>query len=217
MSTMTATLPEPHAIAAAEDDAPRLLDTYALAYAFVLVWTVPSLLLLGTQRYHVYTFSYIGLLIGPVIAGALSLLLTDRDRGGLASLALRSVLLIAFATVGSIVLIFGGMMTLPLFTGPIATQMGLLAIGAVAGLVVPALPLVWVLLRQVAAGAWLRAAVLLTALVVVAVVTYLVAAPTQLLVESLRKDQVVFLVGSVGWYVPAFAAAAAVVRRVGLA
>jgi hypothetical protein len=216
MHTATAAVSAASPVATAEEEAPGLLDTYALLYAFTLLWLVPALVLLAALPMYSYSNAYAALVALPPVAGMISLLLTDRERPGWRALLGRTVLLVALATTGSVAFIFVGMMLIPVVAGLIASHIDLFGAMSVVSLVIVSAPLLPVLVRMVRGREWLRVAVLLLALVGVGVVLYLTVTPAKTLVTALRKDQVSFLVGGLTWYLPAYGAAGAICRALGL-
>jgi hypothetical protein len=215
MQAATAT-PASTPVVAADESTPAFWDTYALLYAFALLWLGAALLVLGTLPMYSYSDAYAALVALPPAAGMISLLLTDRVRPGWRVLLGRAALLIAFATTGSIALIFLVVMLIPIVAGLIPSHLDLFGAFSVVSLVAVSAPLVPVFVRMVRGREWLRAGVLLLALAGVGVVLYLTLAPGKVLVTALRKDQVSFLVGGLTWYLPAYGAAGAICRTVGL-
>jgi hypothetical protein len=213
-TTATAAITVP--IADAVDETPRMLDTYALVYAFTLMWTVVALLALSQLRLYSYSPAYTALMMLPPGLGVTSLLLTERRGSSVRSLLGRATLLTVLAAAGSVVLIFGGMLTLPVVIDWVVNHLSGAAPFAIGLLAVMTTPLVVTLVREVRAGLWPRAAVLLVAIGIVAVALYTSATPSRFIVDSLRKDQMSFFMGALNWYLPAYALAGAILRKVGL-
>ena len=61
----TTTAPVTVTVADAVDETPRMLDTYALVYAFTLMLTVAALLALSQLRLYSYTPLYTTLMMLP--------------------------------------------------------------------------------------------------------------------------------------------------------
>ena len=56
---------------------PRVADTYALAYAFSLLFLVPGSMAIGTLQFRTYTLTYVSLVTVPIVLGLLAVFLTD--------------------------------------------------------------------------------------------------------------------------------------------
>lgn len=215
-TTAAAPVTVPVTVAGAVDETPRMLDTYALVYAFTLMWTVAALLALSQLRLYSYTPLYTTLMMLPPGLGVTSLLLTEKRESSLRSLLGRATLLTVLAAAGSVAFIFGGMLALPVVIDWVVSHLNGAAPFAIGLLAVMTAPLVVTLVREVRAGSWLRAAVLLVAIGIVAVALYTSATPSRLIVDALRKDQMSFFMGALNWYLPAYALAGAILRKVGL-
>lgn len=200
----------------AVDETPRMLDTYALVYAFTLMWTVIALLALSRLGLYSYTPAYAVLMMLPPGLGVTSLLLTEKREGSARALLGRAALLTVLAAAGSVAFIFGGMLALPIVIDSVVSHLAGAAPFAIGLLAVLTAPLVISLVREVRAGSWLRATVVLAALGIVGVALYTSATPSRLIVDSLRRDQMSFFMGALNWYLPAYALAAAILRKVGL-
>ena len=216
MNIATTAPPTALPITTAEGEAPGLLDTYGLLYAFTLLWLVPALVLLAALPMYSHSNAYAALVALPPVAGMVSVLLTDRERPGWRALLGRTVLLVALATTGSVAFIFVGMMLIPVVSGLIPTHLDAFGVVSVVSLAAVSVPLLPVLVRMARGRQWLRAAVLLLAVAGVGVVLYLTVTPAKTLVTALRKDQVSFLIGGLTWYLPAYGAAGAICRALGL-
>ncbi|MDO8964340.1 MAG: hypothetical protein Q7W30_07615 [Coriobacteriia bacterium] len=199
------------------DGSPPLLETYALLYAFTLVWLAASVAGLAFWPLYSNAAGYTAVIAAPPVLGIVSLMLTDRPLAGWRSLLVRTGLLVVLGVAGSVTVMFVGMLFLPLVTGGLADHLAAFGPVWIAGFLVVAAPLVPVLLRVSRRGEWVRAAVLVIALALVAVALYLTVAPGAPLLGLLRKDQASFLFGGLTWYIPALGVAGAVCRRIGFA
>jgi hypothetical protein len=217
MTDAAATVGAAAAPSAAEVDAePRMLDTYALLYAFTLLWTVPALLALSFVRLYSYTPLYTLLVALPPGLGVASLLLGEKREGSWGSLVGRIVLLTVLSVAGSVLFIFVGMLGLPIVIDWVVAHLHGTGPFAIVLLGLAAAPLAVVLVREARRGSWVHAAVLAVAIAVVGVVLYTSATPSRLLVDAVRKDQMSFFMGSLSWYLPAYGLAGAICRRLGL-
>lgn len=197
------------------DETPGVLDSYSLIYAFTLLWTVAALALLAGVRMYSYTPAYTALMVLPPGLGVTSVLLTERH-GSWRSLLGRATLLTVLAAAGSVALIFGGMLTLPVVIDWVVSHLSGAAPFAIGLLALMTAPLLVTLVREARAGRWLRAGVIVVAIALVGVTLYTSATPSRLIVDALRKDQMSFFMGALNWYLPAYGLAGAILRRLGL-
>ncbi len=199
---------------------PRVLDTYALFYAFALLFLVPGSIMAGSLQFRTYTFSYVSLVTVPFVLGLLAVLLTDSADGLRRKLA-RSLVLVPLVIVTGVGVLFGSaLFVVPASNFIVPENFGVLTWVAVALLVAVAAPLVPALLRRIVRRQGLREIVQTIAIaaaiaVVVAVVGITLAAEGSL-DDFARKDVVIYIIGGLTWYLPAFGIAAGAWRRVGL-
>ena len=76
----------------AEEEAPRVLDTYAVSYAFMLLFLVPGVFSIASLPFRTYTFAYVSLVTVPFLLGIALTFLTD-SRDPLGTVALRIAVL----------------------------------------------------------------------------------------------------------------------------
>ena len=190
---------------------PRVSDTYALVYAFILVFLVPGSIAVGQLPFRTYTFQYVALVTVPFVLGLLLTLITDSHDGA------RTVL------IRIAVLFASSLFLLPInqFLGPeyraVTTPLAALLLLGLAS------PLAIALVRRVRAGFDVRSALqsvaLVLALALVGYVAYISAFQVGMIGElarEARKDVVIYIIGGLVWYGPAFGIAAGVWRHTGL-
>jgi hypothetical protein len=203
----------------AVDDRPRILDTYALAYSFILAFLLPGALSIARLPFRTYTFAYVAPVTLAFVFGLAATFLTDsKDRFG--TVAVR------FAVLTPLVLLTG---TAVLFTA----ALGVVPISdyikpqyfdttkwvATALLCALAAPLVVALAgrlrRPFDIQRVLQLLAIAFAVAVVAGVAYLSLAPGRGLGTMVRKDVMIYVVGGLVWYLPSFGIAAGVWRAFG--
>lgn len=205
------------------EDTPRVMDTYAVSYAFILLFLVPGALLIARLPFRTYTFSYVSLVTVPFVLGLIATFLTD-SRESARAIAVRCAVLIPLIIVSAV----GVMFTSSIFLLPINRFLGpefRAVVTPIAGalLVALVLPLVIGIFRRVRAPLNVRTLVqalaMVLALLLAVVVVYLSVFEVGRLGEiakSARKDVVIYIVGALVWYLPAFGISAGVWRRLGL-
>jgi len=210
-------------VATATAEEPRVLDTYALVYAFLLLFLVPGAIAIRELPFRTYTFSYVSLITMPFVFALALTFLTDSKDGIKRTLLRFAVLTPIIVLTGVAVLFTSSLALVPInsFLGPeyraITTPLaGLL-------LVVLASPLVTAFVRRVRAHVDLRSALqaiaLVLAVALVGVVVYLSVwsvGTLGVISEEARKDVVIYIIGGLVWYGPAFGISAGVWRRMGL-
>ncbi len=198
-------------------DTPPLLRTYSLAYALGALFLAIEMFVLGTQSKYAFTDVYMIALVMPPVLTALSLLLVDRY-GKARTLPLRMVVLTLVASVVSIIstVVLTPFLILMFREGVGRNLSATGALSAVSLAIVSA-PLVVELVRFVKAGLWLRAALMVAGLIVVAVALSMALAPTGPLASSMRLDQGELLMITSSWWLPVYALSAAYARRFGMA
>ncbi len=198
---------------------PRVLDTYALVYAFILAFLLPGAISIARLPFRTYTFAYVAPVTLAFVFGLAATFLTDStDRF--------KTVLVRFAVLTPIVLLTG---TAVLFTA----ALGVVPISDyikpqyfdttkwIAAVLLCALasPLVVALVRRLRRPFDLQRIVQLLAIVfaiaVVGVVVYLSLVPGRELATMMRKDVMIYIIGGLVWYLPSFGLAAGVWRAVG--
>ena len=200
------------------NDAPaRWLDTYALSYAFGLVWLALAIVLMGTRPLFAFDAVYDLLLVFPPVFTAAFVLLVDRY-GTLGSLVWRIPLL---ATVAGTVSILSTVVLTPLlaymFRQGVGRDARVTGIISAVSLAVVAWPMAFSIVSGVRARRWVRVAALVAGLAVGTVAMVLALTPGGPLAASLRLDQAEIVMITVSWWLPVFAAASATARRLGMA
>lgn len=202
---------------------PRVSDTYALVYSFILLFLVPGSVAVGQLPFRTYTFQYVALVTVPFVLGLLLTFLTD-SHDGVRRVALRFAVLTPLVVLSGVAVMFASsLFLLPInrFLGPeyraLTTPLAALLLAALAS------PVVIALVRRLRQRFDLRTAVqstaLVLALVLVAGVVYVSAFQVGMmgdLAEQMRKDVVIYIIGGLVWYGPSFGLAAGVWRRTGL-
>ena len=210
-------------LAAAEPQPPRVSDTYALVYAFILLFLVPGSIAVGQLPFRTYTFQYVALVTVPFVLGLLLTLLTDSHDDSKTVIIRMAVLTPLVVLSGVTVLFLSSLMLVPIsqYLGPeyraVTTPLAALLLAALAA------PLAIALVRRFRSRIDLRTAVqavaLVGALALVAYVVYLSAFEVGRmgeLADTARKDVVIYIIGGLVWYGPAFGIAAGVWRRTGI-
>lgn len=199
---------------------PRFFDTYALIYAFTMVFLIPGLVLMSRMPFRDYTLQYVTVFALPFALGMAATFLTD-SREVLRTRLIRTAILIPLVTVTGVTVLFTGALTVV----PISPYLKAENFGATtpyfAGLLMLlAVPLVFAVVARVRKRPDWRIAVQLLALVValsvVALVGYQMLAPAGDLRGFARKDITIYVTGAVMWYLPSFGIAAGAWRSVGM-
>ncbi|PKQ16536.1 MAG: hypothetical protein CVT67_03830 [Actinobacteria bacterium HGW-Actinobacteria-7] len=199
---------------------PRVLDTYALVYAFILLFLVPGSILIGRLPFRTYTFSYVSLVTMPFVLALLLTFLTDsRDRAR--TVATRVAVLVPIVLLTGVSVLFtSSLLLLPInrFLGPeYRAETTPLAALLLVGLASPlALAMVKRVRGRMSARSVFQGLILLLAMVLVGAVVYVSVWRVGLLGDIARKDIVIYIIGGLVWYGPAFGIAAGVWRRIGL-
>lgn len=203
---------------------PRVLDTYATVYAFILLFLVPGVLLMsrlpfGDDRSGTYTFAYVSYVTVPFVLGLIATFLLD-SRDSVKQVLLRMAILIPLIVVSGVTIMFAFsalMIPASKFLG-IADQ-GLNIVFWV-GLAVVAAPLVVSIVRRLRAlGGWRGVVQLVAIVAALALVVGLVVlsfGSDVSIYDLWRKDVVIYVVGALTWYAPAFGLAAGLWRASGL-
>ncbi len=205
------------AVAAEE---PRIVDTYALAYSFILLFLVPGVLAIGNLPFRTYTFQYVSLVTMPFALGLIVTFLIGSTDGLRASLIRAAVLTPIVLMTGVTVLFTSAILVVPVSVFIRPENFGWLTPIAVGILVAVASPLLMGLFNVVRRGFSARTLVeglaIAFAIALVGVVVYLTVMSVGTLGDLARKDIVIYIVGAILWYLPAFGLAAGVWRRLGL-
>lgn len=202
------------------NDTPLVRDTYALVYAFILLFLVPGSILVGQLPFRVYTFAYVSLITMPFVLSLLVTFLTD-SRDSARAVALRiAVYVPVILLTGSAVLFTSSLFLLPInqFLGPeyraITTPLAAVLLCALAS------PLVVGIVKRarerLTARSVFQALAMALALILVGLVVYVSVWRVGMLGDIARKDIVIYIIGGLVWYGPAFGIAAGFWRRTGL-
>lgn len=200
---------------------PRVMDTYALVYAFTLLLLIPGLYLLQDLTYRVYTTAYVSLVSVPFLLGLAVTFFTDSEDGFKRS-ALRTVVLTPLIVLTGVTLMFGMSIVVFIPLNPFFDQsyFDVLTIFAAIALVLVAGPMVPALVRRVRGGrSWasiLQGLALLAALGIVTYALVMTFDTSGAMMETGRKDSVIYFIGALTWYLPALGFAAGWWRRTGL-
>lgn len=200
---------------------PRVMDTYALVYAFTLVALVPGLMTLENLTYRVYTTSYVALVTVPFLLGLAATFFTD-SKDGLKRMALRTAVLTPLVVLTGVGLMFGLAIVVFVPLNPFFQQDNFDILGTLAALALVAVagPMAPALIRRFREGlSWRSIVQGLTLAAAIALVVYVLVFSLDgnaALTELGRKDSVIYLIGALTWYLPAFGFAAGWWRRTGL-
>jgi FlaA1/EpsC-like NDP-sugar epimerase len=198
-------------------DGPRWLDTYALAYAFGIVWLAIAMVALGIRPLFEFDAGYDALLVMPPLATALCVLIADRH-GTVRSLPWRAL---ALATVSGVVSVLSTVLLTPflvlMFRQGVGYNLGASGAIAASALVVVASPMIVCLVTSVRRKLFGRALVLLVGLAVAGVALAMALAPGGPIAALMRLDQAEITMITSSWWLPVYAATAAFARRLGLA
>lgn len=213
-------------IAALDSEEPRVVDTYALSYALMLLFLLPGVALMsrlpfGDARSTTYTFSYVSLVTVPFLLGtAVTLLLTSAD--GLKRGLLRVGVLTPLIVMTGVTLMFGYSIVMVVFSKTVGIREQGLSASWWAGLAIVSAPLAISLVRRVrqirsagASGAFQIAAIVGAIALVIALAVFSFAVDVNIY-EVWRKDVVIYIVGALTWYAPSFGLATGFWRRTGL-
>ena len=206
--------------ATAHVEDPRVFDTYALSYAFMLLFLVPGSIAIGNLPFRQYTPLYVSLVTMPFVLGvALTFLVGSAE--GLRRGLLRIAVLTPLVVVTGVAIMFGSAIALvPVSRFIRPENFTVLSWVAAALLALLASPLVVALARRVrrpAGIAWaVQSFVLAAALVLVAGVLWMTFQSRGAIGDMARKDIVIYIIGGLTWYLPSFGLAAGVWRRLGL-
>jgi len=209
-------MPDPSTVAVESE--PRFFDTYALVYAFTLVFLAPGVASLAGLPFRTYTLQYVSLVTVPFLLGLLATFLTDSP-DPLRRNLVRSAILIPLVSVTGVTVLFTGSLSVLLVT-PLLGDHDFAATTpfAVAGFAILALPLVFALVKRLRTRLTWRSAVQLIALVLalalVGYVLFLMMSGAGVLKATARKDLVIYITGALTWYLPSFGIAAGAWRRV---
>jgi len=205
------------------EECPRVLDTYAVVYSFILLFLVPGAILVGRLPFRTYTFAYVSLVTVPFVLGIVLTLLTDSHDDARTVLKRIAVLtpLIVVSGVAVMFLSVIALVPINMFLGPAYRDLMTPVAGAV--LVAVAAPLVAGIFRRLR-GPWtgrrlLQLVSMVLALIAAGAVVYLSVfqvGELGVIAKEARKDVVIYIVGALVWYLPSFGIAAGVWRRLGL-
>lgn len=218
---VAAPVPETADLSAEQIQAPpRVSDTYALLYALTLVFLIPGAISIGRLPFRDYTLPYVTLVTLPGLLGLLAVLFTDSREPFKQHLLRAAVLAPLIALTGVTVLFTSSFIVLPISQVLTPSRFDIAGPIALALLIALAFPLVPALVRRLRLPLGWRSVVhviaLVFALVVVVAVAVLTLRPDRTLATMERKDTMIYIVGALLWYLPAFGLSAGVWRRVGL-
>lgn len=201
-------------------DTPRVLDTYAVFYALSLVFLVPGALSIANLPFRDYTFAYVSLVTVPFLLGLVATLLTD-SRDPIKTQLVRIVVLVPIILLTGVTVLFtSSFIVLPISQVLTPSSFNVAGLIAMVALIALAAPLVPALIRRFMRPLEWRSVVqvlaLLFAIAIVTTVAVLTGRPDRTLATMQRKDVMIYIVGALVWYLPAFGLAAGVWRRIGL-
>lgn len=204
---------------------PRVVDTYALVYAFVLLFLVPGAALLarlpfGDDRSGTYSFTYVSLVTLPFVFGLVTAFLAE-NRDGMRAGLIRAAVLTPLVVISGVAVMFTSALAIVPVSGFIRPEnFGVITPIAVGLLIAVASPLLVALVRKIrdlrGAIDWVQTIVIAAAVALVATVAYLTLTSAGAVGTAARKDTVIYVIGALTWYLPSFGLAAGIWRRVGL-
>jgi len=207
-------------LAAVVAEEPRVSDTYALVYAATLLFLVPGSIAIGQLPFRTYTPLYVSLVTVPFLLGLVFTFLTD-SHDSAKTVALRIAVLSPLIVISGVAVMFtSSLFLLPInqFLGPeyraVTTPLAALLLVGLAS------PLVLALVRRARTAmnwrSFVQGLVLVAAIALVALVVYMSAFQVGELGDIARKDIVIYIIGGLVWYGPAFGLSAGVWRRTGI-
>ncbi|NTU71477.1 MAG: hypothetical protein HGB10_06625 [Coriobacteriia bacterium] len=198
--------------------APRVFDTYAVTYAFGILFLVPGAFAISRLPFREYTAAYVSLVTVPFVLAILATFLTD-SADPMRTKLLRSAVLVPLVLLSGVTVLFtSSFIVLPI--SQVLTPAGFdiagpIAIASLIALALPLLPATWRRLRtRMTVRSAAQTAAILFALTVVAIVVVLTLRDDRTLATMQRKDVVIYIVGALVWYLPSFGIAAGAWRRV---
>lgn len=207
-------------VAVEQTDAPRVLDTYALVYASILLFLAPGALAITRLPFRTYSFAYVSLITVPFLLGLAFVFFTDSADSARTKLLRTAILTPIIVLTGVTVLFTSSLLVLPMsyFVRPeFHTDTIWPSIALLVALALPLLPALWRRLRApFGAMRIVQALIIVLALALVAFVVYLSIIPERTIATMVRKDVMIYIVGALVWYLPSFGISAGVWRRVGL-
>lgn len=203
---------------------PKVLDTYSLVYAFVLLCLVPSMVYMlrlpfGDDRSLIYTFEYVSAVTVPFLLGLILTFVTDsRDR--LRTVLVRILVLTPLTILTGVTVMFGSSMIML----PASKLLGIRDRGlsvffwvALAVVAAPLFPALWRRLRRLAdPRTAFQAFAIASAIALVVGLTYFSLVLNGDHADIARKDAIIYIVGALTWYAPSFGISAGIWRRSGL-
>jgi hypothetical protein len=212
--------PNSFVVEPADEAAPMVFDTYAVLYALTLVFLVPGAASIAQLPFRDYTFAYVSLVTVPFVLGLLATLLTD-SRDPMRTQLIRAAVLTPLILVTGVTVLFtSAFIVVPISQVLRPSQFGFTTGVAAALLVLLAAPMLPAVLRRLRLPLGWRSLLQLVALVlaiaVVAGVVMLSLRSDRTLATMARKDVMIYIVGALVWYLPAFGVSAGVWRRIGL-
>ncbi len=206
-----------------ERHSPRISDTYAVSYAFMLLFLVPGVLSIAKLPFRTYTFAYVSLVTVPFVLGLALTFLTD-SRDPLPTVFKRIAILTPLILMSGVTVMFlSTFLLVPIntFLGPEYRAITTPIAGVILTvLVAPLVMAIWQRLRiPPDVRTVFQVLAMLAALLLAAVVVYLSVFEVGRLgeiAEVARKDLVIYVIGGLVWYLPSFGISAGVWRRLGL-
>jgi hypothetical protein len=207
------------AVALVEEDRPRVLDTYALVYAFTLAFLLPGAISIARLPFRTYTFAYVAPVTLVFVFGLAATFFTD-SHDGFKTLALRTAVLTPLVLLTGVGVLFTaalGVVPISDYIKPEYFDTTKWVANALLLLLASPLVVAFVtrLRKPFDVQRVLQLAAIVFAVAVVATVAYLSVSPGHELFTMVRKDVMIYIVGGLVWYLPSFGIAAGVWRKVG--
>jgi len=205
----------------ATEQEPRVLDTYALVYAFGMALMVPALFLIERFDFEPYEPGFMFLVLSPFIFGIVATLLTD-SRDGLSRLGKRVVVLTPLVLFLGVTILFvlEIAIILPISQVLEPGNFGVLGPVFAASLALVAAPLVVALARRFrgpfSAARAFQMVALVAALGIVGWTLAVTFNESRILGTFLRHDLLDYFSGSQTWFFPCMGLAAGIWRKLGI-
>ncbi len=205
---------------ASETTEPRILDTYALVYAFSLLLLLPGLWIASGSGYKSYSLIYLAGIAAPFVLGLSAVFLSDSAEPVKTRLV-RIAVLLPLVTMTGVAGMFGvSIILVPVSPWIRVDNFSILSAVSMVALALVVAPLALALARRLRKGLngldVLHVVVLIAALTLTGVVAFVLNRYDGMLEEYLRKDMLIYLVGALTWYLPSFGLSAGIWRRRGL-
>lgn len=203
------------------DTEPRVLDTYALIYAFGMSLMVPALFVIERAGFVRYEPGFLALVLGPLFIAIAATFLTDAEED-LVQRVKRIAILTPLILLAGVTILFVAeiVIVLPVSIVLVPENFDVLTPFFAASLALVAAPLLFALGRRirgrVSVGKALQVTALVTALAIVIWTLAMTLGEGRVLGTFMRRDLLDYFAGSLTWFLPSFGLAAGLWRRIGI-